>query len=46
MTVDLDAIVMFAHSEKQQAARDLEEDVRIHPMTAWADHEARWPSRS
>ena len=31
VTVDLDATIVIAHSEKEQAAPDLEEDLRLSP---------------
>ena len=37
VTIDLDATIVIAHSQGAGRAH-LEEDVRFHPMTAWADH--------
>lgn len=31
LTIDLDATILISHSEKQNAARDLEEDLRVSP---------------
>jgi Transposase DDE domain group 1 len=36
--VDLDATVVVAHSEKEQAAPTWKKTFGFHPMTAWADH--------
>jgi hypothetical protein len=36
VTIDLDATIVIAHSEKQQAAPTWKKT--FHPMTAWADH--------
>jgi len=38
VTVDLDATIVIAHSEKQQAAPTWKKTFGHHPMTAWADH--------
>jgi len=39
VTVDLDATIVIAHSEKEQAApRPGRRPSAYHPMTAWADH--------
>jgi hypothetical protein len=38
VTVDLDATIVIAHSEKQQAAPTWKKTFGFHPMTAWADH--------
>ena len=51
VTVDLDATIVIAHSDKEQAAPTWKKTFGFHPMTAWADHGAggngsRWPSRS
>ena len=40
VTVDLDATIVIAHSEKQQAAPTWKKTFGFHPMTAWADHGA------
>ena len=40
VTVDLDATVVIAHPEKEQAAPAWKKTVGFHPMTAWADHGA------
>jgi hypothetical protein len=40
VTVDLDATIVIAHSEKQQAAATWKKSFGFHPMTAWADHGA------
>ena len=39
VTIDLDATIVIAHSEKQQAAATWKKTFD-HPMTAWADHGA------
>jgi hypothetical protein len=36
--VDLDATIVIAHSEKEQAAPTWKKTFGHHPMTAWADH--------
>jgi hypothetical protein len=36
--VDLDATIVIAHSEKEQAAPTWKKTFGFHPMTAWADH--------
>ena len=38
VTVDLDATIVIAHSEKQQAAPTWKKTFGFHPMTVWADH--------
>ena len=38
VTVDLDATVVIAHSDKEQAAPTWKKTFGFHPMTAWADH--------
>jgi hypothetical protein len=38
VTVDLDATIVIAHSEKQEAAPTWKKTFGFHPMTAWADH--------
>jgi hypothetical protein len=38
VTVDLDATVVLAHSEKEQATPTWKKTFGFHPMTAWADH--------
>ena len=38
VTVDLDATIVIAHSEKEQAAPTWKKTCGHHPMTAWADH--------
>ena len=40
VTVDLDATIVIAHSEKQQASPTWKKTFGFHPMTAWADHGA------
>jgi len=40
VTVDLDATVVIAHPEKEQAAPTWKKTFGFHPMTAWADHGA------
>jgi hypothetical protein len=40
VTVDLDATIVIAHSEKEQAAPTWKKTFGFHPMTAWADHGA------
>ncbi len=40
MVVDLDATIVIAHSEKEQAAPTWKKTFGFHPMTAWADHGA------
>jgi hypothetical protein len=40
VTVDLDATIVIAHSEKQQACPTWKKTFGFHPMTAWADHGA------
>ncbi len=37
---DLDATIVVAHSEKEQAAPTWKKTFGFHPMTAWADHGA------
>ena len=36
--VDLDATIVIAHSEKEQASPTWKKTFGFHPMTAWADH--------
>jgi hypothetical protein len=36
--IDLDATIVIAHSEKEQAAPTWKKTFGYHPMTAWADH--------
>jgi hypothetical protein len=38
VTVDLDATIVVAYSEKEQAAPTWKKTFGFHPMTAWADH--------
>ena len=38
--VDLDATIVIAHSEKEQAAPTWKKTLGFHPVTAWADHGA------
>src|SRR5580693_7800429 len=38
VTVDLDATIVIAHSEKEQARPTWKKTFGFHPMTAWADH--------
>jgi len=38
VVVDLDATIVIAHSEKEQAAPTWKKTFGHHPMTAWADH--------
>jgi hypothetical protein len=38
VTVDLDATIVIAHSEKEQASATWKKTFGYHPMTAWADH--------
>src|SRR6202034_635753 len=38
VTIDLDATIVIAHSEKEQAAPTWKKTFGFHPMTAWADH--------
>jgi Transposase DDE domain group 1 len=40
VTIDLDATIVIAHSEKQQAAPTWKKTFGFHPMTAFADHGA------
>jgi hypothetical protein len=40
VTVDLDATIVIAHSEKQEAAPTWKKTFGFHPMTAFADHGA------
>jgi Transposase DDE domain group 1 len=40
VVVDLDATIVVAHSEKEQAAPTWKKTFGFHPMTAWADHGA------
>ena len=38
VTVDLDATIVIAHSDKEQASPTWKKTFGFHPMTAWADH--------
>jgi hypothetical protein len=38
VTVDLDATIVTAHSDKEQASPTWKKTFGFHPMTAWADH--------
>jgi len=38
VTIDLDATIVIAHSEKEQTAATRKKTFGHHPMTAWADH--------
>jgi len=38
VTVDLDATIVIAYSEKEQAAPTWKKTFGFHPLTAWADH--------
>jgi Transposase DDE domain group 1 len=40
VTIDLDATIVIAHSEKEQACPTWKKTFGHHPMTAWADHGA------
>ena len=40
VTVDLDATIVIAHSEKEEAAPTWKKTFGFHPLTAWADHGA------
>jgi Transposase DDE domain group 1 len=40
VVVDLDATIVIAHSDKEQAAPTWKKTFGFHPMTAWADHGA------
>src|ERR1700733_13153636 len=40
VTIDLDATIVVAHSDKEQAAPTWKKTFGFHPMTAWADHGA------
>ena len=40
VTVDLDATIVIAHSEKEEAAPTWKKTFGFHPMTAFADHGA------
>jgi hypothetical protein len=40
VTIDLDATIVLAHSEKDQAMPTWKRTFGFHPMTAWADHGA------
>src|SRR5689334_18872777 len=40
VVIDLDATIVIAHSEKEQAAPTWKKTFGHHPMTAWADHGA------
>ena len=41
VTVDIDATVVIAHSEKEQAAPTWKKTFGFHPLTAFADHGAQ-----
>jgi hypothetical protein len=38
VVVDLDATIVIAHSDKEQAAPTWKKTFGFHPVTAWADH--------
>jgi hypothetical protein len=38
VTIDLDATIVIAHSDKDQAAPTWKKTFGFHPLTAWADH--------
>jgi DDE family transposase len=38
VVIDLDATIVVAHSEKEQASPTWKKTFGFHPMTAWADH--------
>jgi len=38
VTIDLDATIVIAHSDKEQASPTWKKTFGHHPMTAWADH--------
>jgi DDE family transposase len=40
VVIDLDATIVIAHSEKEQAAPTWKKTFGFHPLTAWADHGA------
>ena len=40
VTIDLDATIVIAHSEKQEAAPTWKKTFGFHPLTAFADHGA------
>jgi hypothetical protein len=40
VTIDLDATIVIAHSDKDQAAPTWKKTFGFHPLTAWADHGA------
>jgi len=40
VTIDVDATIVVAHSDKEQAAPTWKKTFGFHPMTAWADHGA------
>ena len=40
VTIDLDATIVIAHSEKEQASPTWKKTFGHHPVTAWADHGA------
>ena len=40
ITIDIDATIVIAHSEKEQAAPAWKKTFGFHPLTAWADHGA------
>jgi Transposase DDE domain group 1 len=40
VTIDLDATIVIAHSDKDQASPTWKKTYGFHPMTAWADHGA------
>ena len=41
VTIDLDATIVIAHSDKDQAAPTWKKTFGFHPLTAWADHGPR-----
>ena len=40
VTVDIDATIVIAHSEKEQAAPTWKKTYGLHPLTVFADHGA------
>jgi len=40
VTIDLDATIVIAHSDKEQTSPTWKKTYGFHPMTAWADHGA------
>jgi hypothetical protein len=38
VTIDLDATIVIAHSDKDQASPTWKKTFGFHPLTAWADH--------